>query len=268
MKQWFMSVSLVIGVLGLAATGDAVVEYVKICPLYGAGFHYIPDTDICLNDFTGDARQQTEGGTWRTILPYREGTWVTNQPQACTPGGQLVQVGTFTSTDFTLNAYGKKQTPPVALPLQPPAFISKVMMSGGFYDPRTPGGRSGVNGTLGLCLRSIDPDVFEWNGEENFLNPPYGNGGLPLGCVANSRIIGMPAAYAVTATGAYPQIDMYLPTADQTVVAGPYIYGDQLVVTTDIVGSGPFLLTYHDAVSQLVKPLAGTLSVSVCVHGQ
>jgi porin-like protein len=35
---------------GLAATpGQAQVEYVKICSLYGAGFFYIPGTDTCLN---------------------------------------------------------------------------------------------------------------------------------------------------------------------------------------------------------------------------
>jgi len=51
------------------------------------------------------------------------------------------------------------------------------------------------------------------------------------------------------------------------VIAGPYVYGSQLVVTTDIVGTGEFLLTYRDATSDLSKPLAGTLSVSVCVEG-
>ena len=43
---------------GLVATAGAqaadlpvkakAVEYVKICSLYGAGFYYIPGTDICL----------------------------------------------------------------------------------------------------------------------------------------------------------------------------------------------------------------------------
>jgi hypothetical protein len=31
------------------APGYAVVEYVKICSLYGAGFFYIPGTDTCVN---------------------------------------------------------------------------------------------------------------------------------------------------------------------------------------------------------------------------
>ncbi len=33
------------------------VQYVKICSLYGAGYYYIPGTDICLNTETNDARQ-------------------------------------------------------------------------------------------------------------------------------------------------------------------------------------------------------------------
>jgi hypothetical protein len=261
------------GLCAIAPTGYAQqvqtpVEYVRICTLYGAGFHYIPGTDICMNDMTGDSRQQTEGGTWRTYLPYRDGKWVSNEQQECTPGGKLVKVGTFKSTDFALNPWGKKQTAPVSVSVKPPEFISKVMMSGGFYNPRLEGGRSGLNGySLALCLRSIDPGVLEQSGD-NLLNPPYGLGLLPIACVANSRIVGMPEPYAVTAAGAYPQIDRYFPTADQNVVAGPYVYGSQLVVTTDIFGGGEFLLQYFDTTSQTYKPLAGTLSVSVCVEGK
>jgi hypothetical protein len=45
---------------------------------------------------------------------------------------------------------------------------------------------------------------------------------------------------------------------------GPHIYGSQLVVSTDVGPGGPTLLTYRDA-DGTDKPLAGTLSVSVCV---
>ena len=200
-----MSVMLVAGLLGVASNGYAQpfqpVEYVKICSMYGAAFHYIPGTDTCLNDITGDARQQTVGGTWRSLLPYPEGKWVTNPQQECAPGN-LVKVGTFKSTDFTLNAWERKQTPPFSLHLKPGEFVSKVMMRGGFYDPRVPD-RHGVNGSQGLCLRSIDPNLKE-NVGSGLINPPYGNGMLPIGCVANSRIVNMPAAYSITATAAYP----------------------------------------------------------------
>jgi hypothetical protein len=260
-------VSVIGGLCAIAPSGYAQVEYVRVCSLYGVGFHYIPGTDICTSDFTGDSRQQTEGGTWRTYLPYREGRWVSNEQQECAPGGKLVKVGDFKSTDFTLNPYGKKQTAPVSVLVKPPEFISKVMMSGGFYDPRLQGARSGLNSSgPALCLRSVDPNVLEPSGDQ-LLNPPYGLVGLPIACVANSRIVGMPESYAVTAAGAYPQIDRFFATADQNVTAGPFVYGSQLVVTTDIVGTGELLLTYRDTTTGLSNPLAGTLSVSVCVEG-
>jgi hypothetical protein len=36
-------------VLAMPTPGHAVVEYEKICSLYGAGFFYIPGTDTCVN---------------------------------------------------------------------------------------------------------------------------------------------------------------------------------------------------------------------------
>jgi len=269
-KTLLTLVSAITGLIATAPAGyaqdDSPVQYVKICSLYGAGFHYIAGTDICINDLNGDARQQTEGGTWRTYLPYKEGTYVTNQPQACTPDGKLMKVGDFKSTDFTMNAWGKMQSFAVNFPLQPPAFISKVMMSGGFYDPRVPLGRSGTNSVTALCLRSIDPDVFEKFGD-NLLNPPFGLGLLPIACISGSRFHNMPGSYAITAQGAYPQIDQGFTTADQSVTPPAYTYGDQLVLTTDIFSHGLGQLSYHDSVTDTDKPLAGTVSVSVCVNG-
>ena len=72
----------------------------------------------------------------------------------------------------------------------------------------------------------------------------------------------MPAAYAITSTASYPNIDEFFYTAEQD-VSGPYVYGSQLVVTTDL-RSG--LLVYHDDSDDTDKPLAGTLSVDVCVE--
>ena len=37
------------------STAHAQVEYVRICEGYGAGFYFIPGTDVCLNVATGDA---------------------------------------------------------------------------------------------------------------------------------------------------------------------------------------------------------------------
>src|SRR5437773_432316 len=126
MKKILMSHVLVFGLLGIASIGHASpVEYVRICSLYGSGFAYIPGTDICLNIQTGDARQATEGGTWRSLLPYPDGKWVTNQQQECS-SAKLVKLGTFKSTDFTLIPdYERKTTQPFTLKLKPGEFISK-----------------------------------------------------------------------------------------------------------------------------------------------
>lgn len=254
--------------LGAATNASAQpVEYVKICSLYGAGFEYIPGTAVCWNSTTGDTREQTINGTWRSLWPYPEGTWDQGFKHDCQ--GKIVKVGDFASTDFAVNAYNKKETAPFPLVLPAGQFIMKVIMSGGFYDPRTPY-QGGSNGILGLCLRGQDPTVFIPQGDTT-VNLPYGNGLLPIGCIANDRIVNMPLPYSVNATAAYPQTFSFFPTADQTVVAGPFTYGRQLVVTTDMTldptTDGPTLLTYHDNTSNTDKPLAGTLSVWVCVGG-
>lgn len=252
-----------IGLLALASTGYGQVQYVKICSIYGAGFNYIPGTDICLNQETGDARVQTEGGTWRSVLPYKDGNWAPIPQQECGPTATLVKIGDFKSTDFKPNAFDRLETAPVPMSLKPPQFITKILMSGGFYDPRLANARSG-NGLsqLALCVRSIDPNVVEPGSQL-----PYGNGFVPIGCVVNSRIVGMPAAYAVSAMGAYPQIDHYFVNGDSSNVAGPYVYGSKLVVTTDILTKQD-ALSYNAASSTdtpMLQPLAGTLSVSACV---
>jgi hypothetical protein len=263
-----MSLAGLVGLAGLAKihhaqTPDAV-EYVKICSLYGAGFHYVPGTDYCQNDVTGDTREQTEGGTWRTITPYEAGKWVTHPEQEC-ESGRLVKVGNFLSTDFTLNVWQKGETQPVTVRVNGNEMITKVIMSGGFYDPRIPN-RHGANDTDGLCLRSIDPTLLE-NIGGNLINLPFGNGNLPIGCIANSRIVNMPAAYSISATSAYPDVDSSFTDGTQTVVAGPYLYGKQLVVTTDLGNNGGApILTYYNAVTELYVPLAGKLSVSVCIE--
>lgn len=267
MKRYFLgSFCVLITVLGSASnTSAAPVDYVKVCSLYGAGFEYVPGTDYCWNSLTGDTRMQTVGGTWRTLLPYPEGNWAQQFKRDCQ--GKVVKVGDFVSTDFVLNDWERKETAPVSLVLQPGQFIVKVIMGGGFYDPRIPS-QGGSNGTLGLCLRSKDPTVFLPQPGGPPINPPYGNGMLPIGCVANSRIVNMPLPYVITATAAYPQTFSYFPTDDQTVVSGPHTYGRQLVVTTDIGPGGANLLTYHDTTDGIDKPMAGTLNVYVCLGGE
>ena len=261
-KHW-TSFAACAGLLLVAPAGFAQpVEYVRVCSIYGSGFHYIPGTDVCRNDSNGDTRQQTEGGTWRSILPYPEGKWVMLRQEDCTYG-RVVTLGTFRSSDFSDNPWHRKQTRAIPVNLYRNEFVSRVIFSGGFQDPRLPI-RRGSNGSDGLCVRSVDDQVQNTGGGP--INPPFGNGGLPIGCVANSRILNMPLAYSVSATAAYPNIDAHYLDAGQSAVGGPYTYGSKLVVTTDF-GSAAFQqLVYHDARSSSNQPLAGSVTVSVCVQ--
>ena len=276
MRKRIVLISFVAAVVGLAATAQAAVEYAKICSLYGDGFFYIPGTDTCYNPANGDTRRVVQdpftgdSRVLRTMLPYPEGRWTTRIRNECAPG-RAVKVGTYKSTDFTLNHFDGAQTPPFSLPLKSNEYISKVIMSGGFYDPRLPQARSGTNIGDGLCVRSVDPTVLEKDGD-TVTNPLFGNDGLPIGCIAGSRITGMPAAYAINATAAYQNVDMYFNDVGQTDLAGPYVYGTQLVLTTDwrykappTALTGGYLLSYHDVTDGTDKPLAGTVSVTVCV---
>jgi hypothetical protein len=263
MNKIAIPLASIISLLALASTGFGQVQYVKICSLYGAGFNYVPGTDVCVNQQNGDARVQTPNGIWRSVLPYKEGNWSTTPQQECAPAATLVKIGDFKSTDFKPNVFERLETAGVALSIKPPQFITKIIMSGGFYDPRLAAARSGRGlGTLALCVRSIDPNVIEAGTQ-----PPYGNSSVPIGCVVNSRIVGMPAAYSVSAMGAYPQIDQYFTEEDPASVAGPYVYGSKLVVTTDILTPGPDALSYNvgSPSSPIFQPMAGTLSVSACV---
>jgi hypothetical protein len=290
LKKLFHPIVILAGLLGIAGNGFAQddgppVEYLRICSLYGAGFYYIPGADICKQTLTPESRQQTFGGTWRTFLPYSEGDWVTDPQAECGPG-KLVKLGKFQSTDFKLDIPGNVATPAFNLTLDSSQFISKIMMSGGFYDPRVPF-RAGVNGAIpklvpadGLCVRPNDPGYLP---PRQTSPPPYWSY-LPIGCISNSRIANVPMVYSIHATSAYPQISSYFDDSNQQVRVGPDVIGKQLIVSTD-VGPKPGLLSYCDAtagdcsapvyddVSQKwsapgpgLKPLAGTVSVWACVE--
>lgn len=265
MKMHLMSSALLAGLLLAPTAGTGAVEYVKVCSLYGTGFHYMPGTDTCLNDSTGDARVATEGGVWRSLLPYPEGKWVVSPVLECLPG-RMVTLGTFSSTDFVPNIWNRKQTRAIPVPVNRGEFVSKVIMGGGFMDPRLPI-RRGTNGIDGLCVRSVDPGVFQTPpGEEGPINPPFGANMLPIGCVANSRIANMPAAYAISATAAYPNVEASYFDGSQQSVNGPTTIGTRLVVTTDFGGTQMQQLNYFDARFGSNRPLAGSVSVSVCIQ--
>lgn len=255
------------GVCGPLAA--APVEYVKICSLYGAGFLYLPGTDTCHSPANGDTRQATTNGVWRSRLPYPTGRWAKNVRECA---GRMVRIGTFQNADFTLNAWGRKQTVSIPLAVGEKEYISEVMMSGGFYDPRRPGNRSGSQGfgsTAAFCVRSLDPAVPEVKPEPNPEDPPtkerFANGLLPIACISNSRILGMPASYIVDADTSYPSVEFGFADAEETEDYGPFVYNSHVAVTTDFPSGNANLLTYLDAADGLRKPLAGSITVSVCV---
>ena len=268
MNKSVTSIILGVAVSVVASTASVqAVEYVRICSLYGAGFNYIPGTDVCVNSVTGDARMQTEGGTWRSVLPYPQGVWSMEPKHECGPTGKLVKVGTFASTDFELNAWNRKQTELVPFPIKSNEIVTKVLFSGGFHDPRLQNrlGFAGIGMFDGLCVRTIDPDLVQDGPNGGFIEP-WGNGHLPIGCVSNARLVGMPGSYVTPAITAYPSIVHYFYTANQEVVNGPHLYGSHMVITTDMGPGGETLLTYNNAnTGELALPLAGNLNVSVCV---
>lgn len=256
---------------GLIAHAEPV-EYVKICDQYGVGFFYIPGTDTCTNARTGDTRVATEGGVWRTRLPYPVGEWVMKKKSDLECKGKVVTLGTFSSTDFTLNPWERKQTPPIPLPIGDDQYISKVVMSGGFYDPRLPNQRSGVTQDDAFCLRSLDPSIPEVLPDPEPDDPPrkyrWGNGMLPIGCIANSRLLNMPTPYAVDADASYPSVEVGFANAEQTEKYGPFKYNTHVIVTTDAGRGGDAILMYRDASDGTLKPRAGELTVSVCIAPQ
>src|SRR4051812_34155402 len=57
------SFAMAAGLLAMSTSGRAqAVEYVRICSQFGAGYNYLPGTDICHNQATGEAGVLTEGG--------------------------------------------------------------------------------------------------------------------------------------------------------------------------------------------------------------
>ena len=62
-SRGLLAVIAVIGV-GTLPAWAAPVEYVRVCDTYGAGYFYIPGTDVCMNANTGATKQQTSNGIY------------------------------------------------------------------------------------------------------------------------------------------------------------------------------------------------------------
>ncbi len=303
LKKSLLSLAFGVGLLSFAPSSYAVT-YTQVCSeTTDLGFYAVPGFEpgnpnnviICTNPANGETRQwintsATNTVVWESILPYPEGIWVSNPQNACGQGS-LVKIGSYTSSSFKLNSFQKLQTAPTSLQLQSGQFLTKIIMSGGLYDPRVPA-RLAANGSFlsggpGLCVRSVDPSVLEQQASGSSVNPPFGNGGLPIGCIANQRIANAPLSYAISSTAAYQSVDAYFVNGNsEAPIAGPYTYGKQLVVTTDVGPGGPGELTYCDPTKGACgggvynptaqsfsplgsgqKPMAGTLNVWACMSG-
>ena len=262
MKKSFRLVPLVAGLFAIAAIGSAQqVEYVKLCTSFGSQYHYIPGTDICANDVTGQTKQLTPGGTWNSLLPTsNQGQWVTDPQEACGQG-RLFRVGTLRPNDFKVNAFEKYQAQPVPLRLQRGEFIAKVLMSGGFYDPLQPLARNPGLGMQQFCLRFADPNYFTIDMGSTASYPSF-CGAAPIGCVSNSQILGTPAAYSFPVLGT--PVVHYNTDANGRAMGSPMTCGSQLVVTT---GMGKFdpTTTADPSKPGMAIPAAGTLSTWVCI---
>jgi hypothetical protein len=159
------------------ATANAQpVEYVKICSLYGSGFFYLPGTDTCVNFTTNDAREETEGGVWRWIVPNNPRTWTPIPQTACGLGGQLVKFGDITGSNLVLNSYDQYETTThYPLKLLPGQYISSVVYKGGFTN-------TDRNNQGNFCM------FYYYNDPTN--GPAY----FPFGCIDTSAQAAVPEA--------------------------------------------------------------------------
>lgn len=151
----------------------ATADPVRICAFFNEpGWYYIPETDICLNTATGETRQLTAYGTWRSLGTNTPGNWLAMPKVECI-GGKLLKIGNFTSNDFRINDHGKYETAPINLALRPSEFISKVMIRGGFD----------VTSTSRFCLSYMDS---------------LGEYSVPLGCENTAQSMNQPAVFSFT----------------------------------------------------------------------
>lgn len=117
-----------------APPASAQVSYVKICDVYGAGFMYIPQTEICVNVETNDAREETSGGVWRWEIPDSQWSWIKSSPRNACGNGKIVKLGTIAPSDLTYNSHHRFEIAnPVPLTLKKNQYVASVFYRGGFF---------------------------------------------------------------------------------------------------------------------------------------
>ncbi|HUY18575.1 MAG TPA: porin [Candidatus Binataceae bacterium] len=243
------TIALIATIIGLSAfivfnpsQADAQVQYVKICSLYGAGFEYLPGTDICVDFETNEARQLTAGGTWRWRMPESPWTWVQGNPETACRGGKLVKFGDIAPSDLTLNAHSRYETSTDhPLKLKKGQYVAAVLYHGGFTSPEyqvadlpscpssntsvldatdvsCTAGDAPVGGGAGACEVACVNGGWEFTGNHGgnvgngnfcmyyyYVDPNQGPAySLPLGCVDTGSLANAPGTLTFTATNPLP----------------------------------------------------------------
>jgi hypothetical protein len=174
------------------------VEYVRVCSLFGAGFSYLPGTDICVNTSTNDAREETGGGVWRWRIPDNPRTSLQDRWRDC--DGELVKFGEVTSSGLVLNSYSRLETSTrYPLNLKPGQYISSIIYSGGFnFSSST------------ISINNLDQTfcMYYYSSDEAY---------LPLGCLDSSSPATANASWAFTPDRPIPP-----PDADQIYLLGAF----------------------------------------------
>lgn len=132
------SLALAVAILATAtamprsSAAGGPVTYVRVCSAHGAGFHYIPGTETCLNPSRHDARVATEGGFWRWRMPNNPIKYVKSAKKACQ--GKFIKFGDLTAASLALDADYVRWMTTARLPfaLEPGEYISGVVYKGGF----------------------------------------------------------------------------------------------------------------------------------------
>lgn len=88
------------GAMMIPVSSFAAVEYVRVCAAQGTGWNYIPGTETCVNQQTGETRRVTENGTVEGTTDAIKGVALSLAMPTATidPGksfGAAVNVGTF-----------------------------------------------------------------------------------------------------------------------------------------------------------------------------
>lgn len=153
--------------LGLSAFGASAkpVEYVKVCSLYGAGFYYVPGTDVCVK-LGGFVRPDEPGGK----ICQRGGNYYYASPDAScgTPPTQYVRVcSLYSAGTYYVPGAGSPCAPPGGTSYNWSGFYIGVNGGGGwarsgFDEPRDSTGNFDMSGFMGGLTFGYNAQTGSW----------------------------------------------------------------------------------------------------------